>query len=166
MRRDRLVIRENGTSFDGDGNSDDDYIVSQRDSNDPVLLTDYTRDTAEDEDDDEFVDDSVEEFIAHQKRKYAFNPSSSSSSNDPTLKRHRPSLSFDSESFDRVYRELLAQPSSCSCSQVPEIPEDRRPRKDRLRVASFNAEWLFLFGGSGSVDCPGRGCPWEVSNDC
>ena len=26
---------------------------------------------------------------------------------------------------------------------------------------SYNAEWLFLFGGNGSLQCPGLGCPWK-----
>jgi len=37
---------------------------------------------------------------------------------------------------------------------------DRRSDKTKLRIASFNAEWLFLTG-EGKSDCPGSGCPWN-----
>ena len=112
------------------------------------------------EDDDEYSDDSVETFIVGQKRKYAINETSGE---DFPHKRQDDSLSMEVASeFDAVYAELSGKPGTCSCNEVPAVPGDRRERKGRLRVASFNAEWLFLFGGNGSVECPGRGCPWEV----
>lgn len=112
--------------------------------------------------DDEYSEDSVEVFIAGQKRKYAI---AENEQDHSSLKLQRDSLSSDStdaSNFDAIYAELVQKPSTCDCSSVPREPEDRRVRRSRLRVASFNAEWLFLFGGGGSVDCPGRGCPWQV----
>lgn len=47
-----------------------------------------------------------------------------------------------------------------SCSSSPLFPSDRRRSKDTLKIVNFNAEWLFLFGGSGSVKCPAETCPW------
>lgn len=69
----------------------------------------------------------------------------------------------ESPSFDTLFREYAAKPANTACAQPPIIPEDRRPDQTRLRIASFNAEWLFLFGGSGSVRCPGPQCAWSVS---
>jgi len=46
------------------------------------------------------------------------------------------------------------------CPEAPEIPKDRRINKNKLTVASFNAEWLFL-QSEGKKDCPGSGCPWS-----
>ncbi len=111
--------------------------------------------------DDEYSDDCVETFISTQKRKFA-NFESEHSSLKLQQQDSPSSDSADSQDFDAVYAELLRKPSTCDCSAVPRESEDRRVKKSRLRVASFNAEWLFLFGGGGSVDCPGRGCPWRV----
>jgi hypothetical protein len=48
------------------------------------------------------------------------------------------------------------------CSVAPKVAEDRRRDKSKLKVANFNAEWLFLSRGSG-LKCPGSDCPWKVS---
>ncbi len=136
--------------------------------NEPPL--DYSDDSANDcaldsESDDEFSNNSVESFIVGQKRKYASYDQSKDL--EPSPKRRSDSLSSSSSDselndFDAVYRDLLMKPGNCDCGGPPTEAGDRRKRKDRLRVASFNAEWLFLFGGLGSVACPGRGCPWTV----
>lgn len=111
----------------------------------------------------------IDETVAGRKRKHSDDGSvddEESSASDTDV---RPLVRTDagffvaSADFDAVYRSLLSRPPSSSCSEPPSEPEDRRVRKDRLRIASFNAEWLFLFGGSGTVQCPGKGCPWQVS---
>ncbi|KAJ3004472.1 hypothetical protein HKX48_001203 [Thoreauomyces humboldtii] len=53
------------------------------------------------------------------------------------------------------------KPPARSCSQAPTHPGDRRENLDELTIGNFNAEWLFLYGGSGAMLCPGRGCPWK-----
>jgi hypothetical protein len=52
------------------------------------------------------------------------------------------------------------------CFVAPAIRGDRRRDKDTLTVANFNAEWLFLEGGSGSIECPSESCPWAVQPQC
>jgi len=42
------------------------------------------------------------------------------------------------------------------CPAAPSSPQDRRTDKTKLRVATFNGEWLFL----SRSNCPGSGCPW------
>lgn len=39
---------------------------------------------------------------------------------------------------------------------------DRRSNKSTLSIVEFNAEWLYLGGGKGSIRCPGIKCPWKV----
>ncbi|KAI9102824.1 Endonuclease/exonuclease/phosphatase [Phlyctochytrium arcticum] len=51
--------------------------------------------------------------------------------------------------------------TSTICSKAPTSPGDRRSNKDELTVANFNAEWLYINGGTGSFRCPGRSCPWK-----
>lgn len=48
---------------------------------------------------------------------------------------------------------------SKECKSAPLIAEDRRVSRSRLRIATYNAEWLFL--GSDSKNCPGSGCAWS-----
>lgn len=65
------------------------------------------------------------------------------------------------DKFDSVFSHWSSKPTNFDCSFAPKYPKDRRKNKQKLRIASYNAEWLFLFGGSGSVRCPGRDCPWK-----
>ncbi|KAJ3083840.1 hypothetical protein HK102_000857 [Quaeritorhiza haematococci] len=53
------------------------------------------------------------------------------------------------------------KPKPESCAVAPAQPEDRRINKDELTIANFNAEWLFIQGGSGAMRCPGSNCPWK-----
>jgi endonuclease/exonuclease/phosphatase family metal-dependent hydrolase len=46
------------------------------------------------------------------------------------------------------------------CFTAPTDPGDRRKDKKHLKVANFNAEWLFLYGGRGGIRCPAESCPW------
>lgn len=48
------------------------------------------------------------------------------------------------------------------CQAAPVTPEDRREDKSKLVLMNYNAEWLFLFGGSGGIKCPSDACPWPV----
>jgi hypothetical protein len=50
------------------------------------------------------------------------------------------------------------------CHAAPAISEDRRENKNKLVWMNYNAEWLFLFGGSGGIKCPSESCPWQVSS--
>ena len=50
-----------------------------------------------------------------------------------------------------------------SCSTAPKHPQDRRKDKTKFSFMNYNAEWLFLNGGSGSMKCPGT-CTWKVSS--
>jgi exonuclease III len=52
-----------------------------------------------------------------------------------------------------------------NCFQAPSVPEDRRKDKKHLKIANFNAEWLFLFGGRGGIRCPAESCPWSTINE-
>lgn len=54
------------------------------------------------------------------------------------------------------------KPHPRSCGAAPVQPGDRRANRDELTVGNFNAEWMFLFGGTGGLVCPGRACPWKV----
>ncbi|KAJ3176526.1 hypothetical protein HDU87_005220 [Geranomyces variabilis] len=56
------------------------------------------------------------------------------------------------------------RPLPKACARAPDEPGDRRPNKDELTIGNFNAEWLFLFGGTGNMVCPGKGCPWKDRN--
>ncbi|KAI8816404.1 Endonuclease/exonuclease/phosphatase [Fimicolochytrium jonesii] len=53
------------------------------------------------------------------------------------------------------------QPHPTGCSEAPTTPGDRREDKTVLTIGNFNAEWLFLDGGTGGLRCPGRSCPWK-----
>ncbi len=48
------------------------------------------------------------------------------------------------------------------CPHAPQNPGDRRADKRYLKIVNFNAEWLFLNGGSGFMTCPGPSCEWTV----
>eukprot|EP01120_Amphizonella_sp_Union-15-10_P001504 TRINITY_DN1162_c0_g1_i1.p1 TRINITY_DN1162_c0_g1~~TRINITY_DN1162_c0_g1_i1.p1 ORF type:complete len:351 (-),score=31.51 TRINITY_DN1162_c0_g1_i1:43-1095(-) len=58
------------------------------------------------------------------------------------------------------------------CPLAPAVPQDRRPNPYKLRVASFNVEWLFLASPKGNssgleefAKCPGTGCTWKNSEE-
>jgi endonuclease/exonuclease/phosphatase family metal-dependent hydrolase len=51
------------------------------------------------------------------------------------------------------------------CFRAPRDPGDRRKNKDQLSIVNFNAEWLFLRGGSGQIVCPSESCPWATKDE-
>ena len=51
--------------------------------------------------------------------------------------------------------------SSGKCFTAPAEMGDRRVDKEKLTMMNYNAEWLFLNGGSGSMKCPSDKCPWK-----
>ena len=53
--------------------------------------------------------------------------------------------------------------SDTECPVVTTI-EDRRKDKNKLRIAQYNVEWLFIDYCSSS-NCPGSGCPWVNSSE-
>lgn len=59
-------------------------------------------------------------------------------------------------SREKAYRGLGA------CFRVPRKAGDRRRDKNHLSIVNFNAEWLFLRGGTGQIVCPSESCPWAV----
>lgn len=63
--------------------------------------------------------------------------------------------------FERIYAKWGKRPAELNCAWAPKIPKDRRRDPNKLRIMSYNSEWLFLYGGSGSIQCPGLGCPWK-----
>lgn len=84
-----------------------------------------------------------------------------------TAERKRSFSEMDAEAqyierFNRVFKRWKQHGPMANCFRVPDRAEDRRLDKSRLRVASFNAEWLFLFGGTGGTRCPGPHCPWPT----
>jgi len=58
---------------------------------------------------------------------------------------------------------LLTQATAAStdCPTAPASPKDRRTNQQKLRVVTFNAEWLFL----DASNCPGSGCAWANSQE-
>jgi len=44
------------------------------------------------------------------------------------------------------------------CPTAPSVPKDRRTDKGTLKIATYNAEWLFL----NRSNCPGTGCAWPT----
>lgn len=63
--------------------------------------------------------------------------------------------------FEKIYAKWGKRPSELNCAWAPRVKRDRRHDTTKLRIMSYNAEWLFLYGGSGSIQCPGSGCPWK-----
>lgn len=45
----------------------------------------------------------------------------------------------------------------------PASPGDRRSNKNQLKVATFNAAFLFLGTESHQLSCPGDDCPWTTA---
>lgn len=62
--------------------------------------------------------------------------------------------------FDRILAKWHKRPVDLNCAWAPKAPSDRRRDSRNLRIVSYNAEWLYLFGGNGSIKCPGKDCPW------
>jgi exonuclease III len=50
------------------------------------------------------------------------------------------------------------------CPKKPEIVGDRRQNKSLLRLAQYNAEWLFI-DYYAAADCPGNGCSWKNQSE-
>ena len=65
------------------------------------------------------------------------------------------------DDFESIYVKWGRRPANFNCAWAPKKPSDRRHDARKLRIMSYNAEWLFLYGGSGSIQCPGLGCPWD-----
>lgn len=57
-------------------------------------------------------------------------------------------------------RQLNWKLLSASCPMRPADPGDRRRSLNQVSFATFNVEWLFKWGGNGSLRCPGTRCPW------
>lgn len=61
--------------------------------------------------------------------------------------------------FGRLFDKWKGRPAfECHAAPSRKHRGDRRADKTRLRIASFNAEWLFAFGDR--VRCPGAQCTW------
>ncbi|KAK1934130.1 hypothetical protein P3T76_011333 [Phytophthora citrophthora] len=52
-----------------------------------------------------------------------------------------------------------------ACAEAPAAPGDRRTDTSRLKVATFNAAFLFLGTQSHQLKCPGEDCPWTTAVD-
>lgn len=63
--------------------------------------------------------------------------------------------------IERIYAKWGKRPADLNCAWAPKVSHDRRRDTTKLRIMSYNAEWLFLYGGSGSIQCPGSSCPWK-----
>jgi exonuclease III len=50
------------------------------------------------------------------------------------------------------------------CPKKPDVIDDRRSNKSLLRLAQYNAEWLFIDYYAAS-DCPGNGCSWKNQSE-
>jgi len=57
-----------------------------------------------------------------------------------------------------VFASINSIAVNADCPAAPLNPQDRRPDKSVLSIATYNAEWLFLSGNQ----CPGTGCPWTT----
>lgn len=67
--------------------------------------------------------------------------------------------------FRNIFEKWSKKPSNWNCAWAPENFNDRRQDTAKLRIVSYNAEWLFLYGGGGSIQCPGQNCPWATESD-
>ncbi|KAG7391594.1 hypothetical protein PHYPSEUDO_004096 [Phytophthora pseudosyringae] len=52
-----------------------------------------------------------------------------------------------------------------ACAEAPANPGDRRTSTSQLKVATFNAAFLFLGTESHALSCPGGDCPWTTAAD-
>ncbi|KAE8887527.1 hypothetical protein PF005_g17023 [Phytophthora fragariae] len=58
-----------------------------------------------------------------------------------------------------------AEAAFAACAAAPSSPGDRRTNKAQLKVATFNAAFLFLGTESHDLSCPGDDCPWTTAAD-
>ncbi|KAJ8550308.1 hypothetical protein ON010_g10762 [Phytophthora cinnamomi] len=61
---------------------------------------------------------------------------------------------------------FLASPADgaiAACATAPSNPGDRRANKSQLKVATFNAEFLFLGTETHTLVCPGADCTWTTA---
>ncbi|GMF53247.1 unnamed protein product [Phytophthora fragariaefolia] len=58
-----------------------------------------------------------------------------------------------------------AEAAFAACAEAPASPGDRRTSKTQLKVATFNAAFLFLGTESHQLSCPGEDCPWTTAAD-
>lgn len=74
----------------------------------------------------------------------------------------KPSLWLADES--QVFSEY--EKAHEQCHMAPSMADDRRRDKNRLRIANFNVDWLFFFGGANTEEltCPGK-CTWKTHKD-
>lgn len=63
-----------------------------------------------------------------------------------------------------VFSSYLRAPRQCY--MAPYKSDDRRRNKNRLRIANFNVDWLFFFGGANNLKhtCPGK-CTWKTRGE-
>ena len=83
------------------------------------------------------------------------------SSSPTNRKKRREEVDSAADNFESIFLKWRKRPANLNCARAPKFPKDRRKNKKVLRLMSFNAEWLFLYGGGGSVQCPGIACPWK-----
>ncbi|KAG3111941.1 hypothetical protein PI125_g8675 [Phytophthora idaei] len=50
-----------------------------------------------------------------------------------------------------------------ACAEAPARPGDRRTSTSQLKVATFNAAFLFLGTAPHGLKCPGADCPWTTA---
>lgn len=62
----------------------------------------------------------------------------------------------------QVFARYRSAPRQCHLA--PSTLRDRRRHKNRLRIANYNVDWFFYFGGAGTLNhtCPGR-CTWRTA---
>ncbi|EGZ07192.1 hypothetical protein PHYSODRAFT_306430 [Phytophthora sojae] len=58
---------------------------------------------------------------------------------------------------------ISADAAFAACATAPSSPGDRRPNKSQLKVATFNAEFLFLGTETHTLVCPGEDCSWTTA---
>lgn len=56
---------------------------------------------------------------------------------------------------------IVSLQAQSQCPYAPSQPQDRRPDKSTLTIATYNTEWLFL----NRSNCPGSGCAWPTHGD-
>ncbi|KAG6579789.1 endonuclease exonuclease phosphatase [Phytophthora cinnamomi] len=56
-----------------------------------------------------------------------------------------------------------ADAAFAACAESPASPGDRRTSTTELKVATFNAAFLFLGTESHQLSCPGADCPWTTA---
>ncbi len=64
----------------------------------------------------------------------------------------------------RIIHNSQTKTVTSTCATSPASPEDRRTDKTKLRIATYNVEFLFSSTYSCSahaLDCPGDDCDWK-----